>query len=299
MMKKLVQRLFAPIAALLAFGAAAPVPARTPLARPALWAVADADTTIYLFGTIHLLPENYQWRTARFDQALQGSRELVVETIVDEKNPAQIVAAMQQLGFSSGLPPIAQRVPPARRAALAAAIAKSGVPAVAFDRMETWAAAFLLLGNQFRSMGLQGGEGVESVLRNKFISDNKPIGELETNFEQLSYFDRLPERAQRALLEGALTDSPATKKQFDGMLKAWSRGDVAGIARSFDKDMAASPELKQSLISQRNANWSKWIEQRMAEPGQVMIAVGAGHLAGKDSVIAMLQKQGYNVRRVQ
>jgi uncharacterized protein YbaP (TraB family) len=146
---------------------------------------------------------------------------------------------------------------------------------------------------------LQGGEGVESVLRNKFISDNKPIGELETNFEQLSYFDRLPERAQRALLEGALTDSPATKKQFDGMLKAWSRGDVAGIARSFDKDMAASPELKQSLISQRNANWSKWIEQRMAEPGQVMIAVGAGHLAGKDSVIAMLQKQGYTVRRVQ
>jgi uncharacterized protein YbaP (TraB family) len=299
MMRKLVQRLFAPIAALLAFGAAAPAPARTPLARPALWAVADADTTIYLFGTIHLLPENYQWRTARFDQALQGSRELVVETIVDEKNPAQIVAAMQQLGFSSGLPPIAQRVPPARRAALAAAIAKSGVPAVAFDRMETWAAAFLLLGNQFRSMGLQGGEGVESVLRNKFISDNKPIGELETNFEQLSYFDRLPERAQRALLEGALTDSPATKKQFDGMLKAWSRGDVAGIARSFDKDMAASPELKQSLISQRNANWSKWIEQRMAEPGQVMIAVGAGHLAGKDSVIAMLQKQGYTVRRVQ
>jgi uncharacterized protein YbaP (TraB family) len=83
------------------------------------------------------------------------------------------------------------------------------------------------------------------------------------------------------------------------MLKAWSRGDVAGIARSFDKDMAASPELKQSLISQRNANWSKWIEQRMGQPGQVMIAVGAGHLAGKDSVIAMLQKQGYTVRRVQ
>ena len=37
----------------------------------------------------------------------------------------------------------------------------------------------------------------------------------------------------------------------------------------------------------------------MAQPGAVMIAVGAGHLAGKDSVIALLKKDGYRVRRVQ
>jgi uncharacterized protein YbaP (TraB family) len=148
-------------------------------------------------------------------------------------------------------------------------------------------------------MGLQSGQGVETVLRNSFISDKKPIGELETNFEQLSYFDRLPENAQRALLQGAILATPQSKKEFGGMLTAWSRGDVAGIARSFDKDMESSPALKQSLIKQRNANWSKWIEQRLTRPGEVMVAVGAGHLAGKDSVIAMLEKQGYTVRRVQ
>ena len=83
------------------------------------------------------------------------------------------------------------------------------------------------------------------------------------------------------------------------MLAAWSRGDVNAIARTFNRDLAASPELKQALITQRNANWSRWIEQRMAQPGAVMIAVGAGHLAGKDSVIEMLKKHGYKVRRVQ
>ena len=83
------------------------------------------------------------------------------------------------------------------------------------------------------------------------------------------------------------------------MLDAWSRGNVAGIAHAFDHDMEASPALKASLIRQRNANWSKWIEQRLSQPGTVMLAVGAGHLAGKDSVIAMLQKDGYTVRRVQ
>lgn len=298
-MKKLLQRLLAPLAAVLAFGSSGSASAKSPVVRPALWAVADGDTTIYLFGTIHLLPEKYQWRTSKFDDAVKSSNQLVVETIVDDKNPATIVAAMQKLAFSPGLRPLAQRLPPAKRPALAAAIAKSGIPAAAFDRMETWAAAFLLLGNQFRSMGLQGGQGVEAVLRENFTSANKPVGELESNVEQLGYFDRLPERAQVALLEGAIADEPASTKEFSGMLSAWSRGDVSAIARTFAHDMDASPELKASLLRQRNANWSRWIEQRLNQPGTVMLAVGAGHLAGKDSVIAMLQKDGFSVRRVQ
>jgi len=83
------------------------------------------------------------------------------------------------------------------------------------------------------------------------------------------------------------------------MLASWARGDVNAIARSFNRDLSGSPELKEALIKRRNANWSKWIEQRMAKPGAVLIAVGAGHLAGPDSVISLLQRDGYKVRRVQ
>jgi uncharacterized protein YbaP (TraB family) len=74
---------------------------------------------------------------------------------------------------------------------------------------------------------------------------------------------------------------------------------VQGIARTFDRDLSGSPPLQQTLIRERNANWSRWIEQRLAKPGAVMIAVGAGHLAGKDSVLEMLRKDGYKVRRLQ
>ncbi|HEY1143916.1 MAG TPA: TraB/GumN family protein, partial [Sphingomicrobium sp.] len=86
---------------------------------------------------------------------------------------------------------------------------------------------------------------------------------------------------------------------FAGMLRSWSQGDVRGIARTFDRDLSSSPELQKALIKQRNTNWSRWIEQRMTRPGAVMIAVGAGHLAGKDSVLDLLQKGGYKVRRLQ
>ena len=293
----LIKRLVAPVVAMLALGGA-PAAARPP-EHPALWSIADADTTIYLFGTIHLLPENYLWRTARFNQAVDNSQQLVVETIVDDKDPTKIMSAMSSLAFSPGLPPLSQRVPPAKRAALAAAVKKSGFPPQALDSMETWAAAFILLGNQFREMGLKGGEGVEAVLRNTFASEGKSIGELETNVEQLGFFDTLPEKAQRQLLEGAISRPQDMTKDFGGMLSAWARGDVKGIARTFNHDLAASPELQQALIVRRNHNWTKWIEQRMTSPGSVLIAVGAGHLAGRDSVIDMLKKDGFHVRQVQ
>jgi uncharacterized protein YbaP (TraB family) len=295
-MTKLFQRILAPAAALLSIGSAAQAKAPQ-VARPALWAVSDPDTTIYLFGTIHLLPSDLKWRTPKLDQALANSQELVVETIIDEKNPAKLMSAMASIGLAKGLPPLVERVPAAKRDALRAAMKKSGVPEQAYNSMKTWMAAFLLLSNQFRDMGLSG--GVEGVLRNDFLAKNKPIGELESNVEQLSFFDRLPEAAQRNLLEGALEENASMKREFGGMLDAWSRGDIKGIARTFDHDLSASPELRDSLIRQRNANWSKWIEKRMAQPGQVMIAVGAGHLAGPYSVLEMLRKDGFTVRRVE
>jgi uncharacterized protein YbaP (TraB family) len=297
MLKSLMRRAVAALGLSLLVGAVS-AEARAPqAAQPALWEVSDPDTTIYLFGTIHLLPENTQWRTAKFDQAIASSQQLVIETIVDDKNPAKLMSAMASIGFANGLPPLVQRVPPAKRPALEAAIKKSGMPTQALDRMKTWTAALILLGPKFKELGLGG--GVEGVLRGDFTANGKPIGELESNVEQLGFFDKLPEDAQRKLLEGAIEDSKAMKADFGGMLAAWSRGDVKGIARTFDRDLSSSPALQQSLIRERNSNWSRWIEQRMAQPGAIMIAVGAGHLAGKDSVLEMLKKDGYKIRRLQ
>jgi uncharacterized protein YbaP (TraB family) len=279
----------------------APVPQQTaePAARPALWQIADADTKIYLFGTIHMLPGNYSWRSPAFDQAVTGSQELVVETILDDANPQVLFGEMMKLAFASGLPPITERVPAEKRPALEAAMAKSGVPRSAFDKLETWAAAVILLNVQFRELGLSGNEGVEKVLRDNFKQAGKPIDQLETNIQQLSFFDSLPENAQRALLEGAIEKPDAMRSQFNQMLTAWVRGNVDAIAKSFNQDLADSPELRDSLIRRRNRNWAEWIERRMAQPGTLMLAVGAGHLAGPDSVVDLLQRDGYGVRRVQ
>jgi len=165
--------------------------------------------------------------------------------------------------------------------------------------METWLAAFELLGVRFMEMGLKGEQGPEQALRTEFEAAKKPIGQLETNTEQLGFFDRLPEKAQRQLLEGAIDGPKSMNDDFAKMVASWSRGDVKAIAVTFNRDLSSSPELMNSLIKQRNANWSRWIEDRMTKPGSVFVAVGAGHLAGPSSVISLLQRDGYKVRRIQ
>lgn len=301
MLLKLLRRAAAFVAIpMLASGAAMAQTAQVAsTARPALWEVSDPDTKIYLFGTIHLLPKNYAWRSKALDRAIASSDTLVIETIVDPKNPAELVRELVRLGYADGLPPLANRIDPAKRPMLEAAIAKSGLPRPIFDRMRTWAAAFTLLGVQFKELGLQGEEGVENNLRTAFAAAGKPVGQLETNGEQLGFFNTLPAKAQRDLLEGAIEAPKAASQDFARMLSVWASGDVAGIAKTFNDQLAGSPDLMDALIRRRNVSWTQWVQRRLAAPGTVLLAVGAGHLAGPDSVQTMLERDGYRVRRIQ
>ena len=276
-----------------------PLAARGPMAKPALWKIADKDTTIYLFGTIHLMPSGTEWRTAKFNQAAASSQTLVVETVIDEANPQAAIGSMMKLAVSPNLPPILDRVPVDKRAALAGVIARSGMPAGVLDRLETWAAGMILLGVTFKDLGLDPNSGVETALRSEFKTAAKPIDQLETNSEQFGFFDSLSEGAQRKFLASVLDDPTKGRAEFAEMLSVWTRGDVRAMGDSFNRELKDSPELRENLLRKRNANWNGWLQRRMQQPGTVFVAVGAGHLSGNDSVISMLEKAGYKVKRVQ
>lgn len=297
MVLKFLKRAVAAIG--LAAATLTPQAALAEAAKPALWEVSDPDTTIFLFGTIHLLPKGYEWKTRTIDRAIATSDTLVIETIVDQNNPQALAAELVRLGYSMGLPPLASRIHPLKRPLLEAAIAKSGIPRPVFDRMETWAAAFTLIGVQFKAVGLQGEHGVEQTLKDAFAVAGKPVGQLETNAEQLGFFDTLPQDAQRALLEGAIESPQTISSDFAGMLQSWASGDIEAIGQTFNRGLSDSPALRDALIRRRNANWSQWIARRLAAPGTILIAVGAGHLAGPESVQDLLARSGYRVRRVQ
>jgi len=286
-------RLLAPLFLL----AAAPA---QPPAHPALWKLADADTTIWLFGSIHILPAGTNWMDPKIRHAIEESQSLTLETVLDE-DPGKVGQILTSLGTAHGLPPLAERVPPAKRDELGALVKASGYPMSLLNGMKSWAAAILLTGAALQQIGIEtaASPGVEPQLTALFRSAGKPVDGLETPEAQLGFFNQLPESAQRAFLVATLDDPAKARADFHKMLDAWARGDPAAIEKSFADDPEFTPALRDLLIRQRDRNWAETLAKRLEKPGTIFVAVGAGHLVGTDSVQAMLAKKGLKVQRVQ
>lgn len=299
------------VSALLALLIASPA-----AAAPALWKFGDADTTIYLFGTIHALPPGYTWEDERIRKAMDASDTLVIETLVD-KDPRAMASLFPPPDNS--LPPIVERVAPEARPAFEALLVKAKIDPAMLSRMPTWQACFVLMGAMMRDLGVQREAGVEDGLTSAFAppaptppaADSAPpstlptsattkrIEGLETVADQLAMFSTLSEADQREMLTSFATGKSDAKADYDRLLKAWSSGDEAAIARQFDEDEDLTPHLREILLRKRNANWAAWLKQRLDRPGTLFVAVGAGHLAGPVSVQQMLSAEGIAVERIE
>ncbi|HYJ82455.1 MAG TPA: TraB/GumN family protein [Allosphingosinicella sp.] len=279
-------------------GKDAPAAAPQPEPRPALWLLADDDTRIYMFGTIHVLPPGFRWRSAALDRAVGESAELVVETYEPPgtETDAENIAAF----FADQPVPILQRVPKKKRKPLKAAIDASGVPMPMLDRMHSWAAAMTLgIAQMLSEYGVEdpsGAPGVEDVLEETFRGAGKPILSVEDGNAVLASMSALPEAVQTGLLLEAI--APAT--EGPAALGVGEADWVAGRSEALDLEAEPGfpPALFDVLVRRRNAAWTAWLEERLKKPGTLLFAVGAGHLAGRESVQAMLARRGLRVKRV-
>jgi uncharacterized protein YbaP (TraB family) len=283
--------------------AAAPLGARTPhhaaTIRPALWELTGKGSTIWLFGTIHALPPHFEWETPLLRATVAKADRLVIEAVID-RDSGDAAAAMMKLGVAAApQPALAERVPVASRAKLADMAKRAGVPLATLDRLKTWAAGMVLFGATVTGLGVSAADGVEEQLKADFKAAGKPVEGLETVEQQLGFFDRLSEAQQREFLASVLDDDGNDAADFGKMLGAWSHGDERGIQASFDKDMKATDALQSVLIAERDRRWADTLVERLARPGTTLVAVGAGHLVGPNSVQAMLAKLGYAVKRVE
>lgn len=272
-----------------------------PEPRPALWLLADEDTRIYMFGTIHKLSPGFRWRSAALDKAVGEAAELVVETY---EPPGSVTSAEEMAGyFSDEAVPILKRVPKKKRKPLKAAIKASGLPLQAFNRMHSWAAASTLgTARMLEKYGVEdvsGLPGVEDVLEETFRAADKPIRSVEDGNAVRASMSALPERIQTELLLESI--APLAGGDGDPSEPGVSEADwVAGRPEALDLEHKPgfSPELFEAVVRRRNAAWTEWLEERLKTPGTLLFAVGAGHLAGRESIQAMLARRGLSVKRI-
>jgi uncharacterized protein YbaP (TraB family) len=259
-------------AAALAAGMPTTAPSAPPADQPAMFVVRDADTTIYIFGTFHALDGHSQWFDGRVRNAFEQSNELVLETVIPEQ-PA----------------PIGQIGPGFRGPTM--------TPSASF--LATTRMAI----NAGRSQGMQVGNGADIILRHQAEAEGKPVEGLETLELQLNMFNRMPAGpvpapTARTAGSGADNQMQSLSRAMAEMQAAWKRGDQSVFVRMLDQLSNASPETYRMMFTERNARWADWVRARMQTPGTVFVAVGAGHLAGKDSLLVRLAERGIPSHRV-
>lgn len=279
------------LAALTLLGAAAPA-----AAEPALWTIRDADSTIYIFGTVHVLRPDTKWRSPKIEKALAESQELVVEVAgMDDATAAQPL--MMKYGMDPSGSTLA-RLSEADRARLTAAAQSAGLPVAAIDKMRPWLAALTLTIAPVLKAGYDPQSGVEMVLTREAKAAGRPISALETLEQQVRFFADMPPAVELAFLRSTLDQVADGPARLDRMVTAWAAGDQKTLEAEFVTEVKGqSPELYQTVVVARNRDWADQLKKKLDGKGVSFVAVGAGHLVGPDSVQRELEKRGVKVER--
>lgn len=274
------------------------VAASPPERGPALWRVADEDTTIYLFGTIHALPEDVDWYSGPVKIALDSSTSLVTEI---DMTPEALAGAAGTISARGRLPAgksLRGLMNSQQLAAYQAGLAKLGIPPGAFDAYDPWYAAITITQIIVQSAGYDNANGVEKVLEATVKPGTRRVA-LETIDHQIAIFDELPIENQLVFLLGSVEDPQGAAETLDRIVDEWAKGDLETLGTLLQHSSTNDPLVASRLFYERNASWAVWIDDRLDTPGTAFVAVGAGHLTGAKSVQDYLGQRGIAVTRLQ
>ncbi len=269
------------------------------LAKPALWGVRGATATIYLFGTVHALKPDTPWRSPKLEHAFAQSKELWLE-IADAGSYRAGIPLWQRLG-TDYRKPLSSKLPRATLDRIDAILKANGVPdgRARIEWLRPWAVA-LMLGGTKGNMGLERGSGADLSLQEDAAEEDKPVRALETKEQQLRIFADLPPDVEVAYLNQTLAHRDEATDTLDKLLAAWMAGDVETLGKlEKQHEGPVEDELYQRVFVRRNKNWATKIQELLKDSGTILIAGGAGHFAGPDSVLVQLEALGIKAERVQ
>lgn len=274
----------------------APAPAMQDI-NPAMWIVRDKDTTIYLFGTVHVLRPGLNWLKGDVKTAFDGSDELILE-VQEPSDPTAMQGIINTMATNPQGTTLRSLLTPPVLTKYEKTLGTLNIPAVALDQYEPWFASVTLTTVPLLMKGYDLNSGAEKILSAAAKAQGKPLGQLETIEQQLGIFDSLATKEQIAFLDVTLDGVPEVTTQIDALVDAWGKGDLQTLDKLLNEGIESYPGLYDALLKDRNANWVTWIKGRMEQPGTVFMAVGAAHLVGKDSVQAQLAQIGIASTRV-
>jgi len=275
---------------------AAPIP-RAEGAGPPLWVVRDADSTVYLFGTVHVLRPGTAWGSDKVDAAFASASDIWVE-IADQDDQAVVMPVIQQHGVDPSRP-LSSILSAADFAAFDKVAQANGASGAALDAYRPWLAAFMISMSGPTNAGYRSEAGVDKTLMDRARAQGKALHGFETADIQVRLIAGMSEEAQVAYLNNYVRNADGIVANLDDTVVAWLKGDAAETGRlNRVNTRDIHEDIHRAALIERNADWTNQIETMMQGAGTAFVAVGAAHLMDQDSVIDMLTAKGFTVERL-
>ncbi|MFC4346881.1 TraB/GumN family protein [Kordiimonas lipolytica] len=266
-------------------------------AAPALWRVADDDTEVYIFGTLHMLQEGTTWANAGITNAFSTSDALVVE--LDDRELEKAGPLFQDAGKLPLGMTMRQIVGDGIYNDVRRLARQMDLPADTFQNVRPWYAGMSLTIVSLTKMGYDPASGVDQTLISEALRLRKPILGIETAAQQAGLFAKLTPAQDKALLVDALRQSVNVKAYMTELQSAWLEGDEATLDNLLNGELMKKEGLGQHLLYGRNEDWARQLTALMNKPGRFFVAVGTAHVVGDKSLIMFLSQQRQFLERVQ
>ncbi len=284
-------------AALLAAPVAAAQQNITPAAEitPALFAVRDADSTLYLYGTMHALPPGAPWSNARVRAAIDEAGEVWTESDMNAEGVERFVAEVERALANPSAEPLSQRLPPQYRARLRYVAKTVGNLGFDLESFDPWEAALLVMASG------HAGRAPEAGVDNQVVAAARAAEKQLLWLQEMGVaeFEAMPEQTQIEFLMYVLEDIGSPGDELAAAEAMWASGDLEGLYETELAPMRTQfPVLYAWIATARNTAWTERLSAEMDKAGVDFVAVGTAHLIGPESVVAMLEARGYRVERV-
>ena len=285
---------------------AVPVRAAQTFPKCCVWRVTNAEAPFYLVGSIHALSKKDYPLPAPYDRALKDSIRFVFEF-----DPNRGAEFEKKFEAAAKYPPgqdIRSKIDPALLTWLRQNIltlqpdSRRGKRAqvAGFDselRYKPWWIAQHLAAPASYSKS-SASRGLDNYFVDHAKVAGKEIAGLESVDEHVSVLGGMSDRDGEFMLRDALTQPNDGEKEFSRMYKAWRRGDTDALWAGDARLRRDAPSIAARLVDNRNVKWVPRIEAELKSGKPTAIVAGALHFSGPRSVIALLQKRGYQIEQL-
>ena len=280
----------------LAFAQPAPrdVPAQAD--TPALWKISGPRGNVYLFGSFHMLPPDVRWRTPALQNALNEASSVVLETdLAGLRDPRGAQALIAKFGTLPQGQTLAGVLGPRAYADVEKTAAELQVPSATLSPFRPWLVATMLAVVSIARLGFNPDAGVDQQIAQWARANGKTLRSLESNEAQFRVFADLTPKQEAEFLAATLRQIGEAPRMLKEMLAAYRKGDTVGVEKTINAGFDDFPALRERLFNARHDKWLPQIEKMIAQGGGHVIVVGAGHLVGRDSLVAMLRAKGVKI----